>query len=81
MKPTLYLETTIPSFQTGRPSRDNLIAGQQAATKKRWRLRRNHFESFTSQFVVNEAAQGDAKMPASYFVSVSCMCWRSGVKA
>ena len=64
MKPTLYLETTIPSFQTGRPSRDHLIAGQQAATKIWWRLRRSHFELFTSQFVVNEAAQGDARMAA-----------------
>jgi hypothetical protein len=33
MNPSLYLETTIPSFLTGRPSRDHLIAGQQAATK------------------------------------------------
>lgn len=64
MKPTLYLETTIPSFLTGRPSRDHLIAGQQAATKRWWRLRRKHFELFTSQFVVNEAAQGDTKMAA-----------------
>ena len=64
MKPTLYLETTIPSFLTGRPARDHLIAGQQAATRKWWRLRRNQFELFTSQFVVNEAAQGDVKMAA-----------------
>ena len=62
MKPTLYLETTIPSFLTGRPSRNHLIAGQQAATKTWWRLRRKHFELFTSQFVVNEAAQGDTQM-------------------
>ena len=64
MKPKLYLETTIPSFLTGRPSRDHLIAGLQAATKKWWHLRRSHFELFTSQFVVNEAAQGDTKMAA-----------------
>jgi hypothetical protein len=41
-----------------------LIAGQQAVAKKWWRLRRSHFELFTSQFVVNEAARGDAKMAA-----------------
>ena len=64
MKPTLYLETTIPSFLTGRPSHDHLISGQQTATRKWWRLRRSHFELFTSQFVVNEAARGDAKMAA-----------------
>ena len=64
MKPKLYLETTIPSLLAGRPSRDHLMAGQQAATKRWWRLRRDHFELFTSQFVVNEAAQGDARIAA-----------------
>jgi hypothetical protein len=64
MKPTLYLETTIPSLLTGRTSRDHLTAGQQAATKKWWRLRRKNFDLFTSQFVVNEAAHGDTKMAA-----------------
>lgn len=64
MKPKLYLETTIPSLLTGRPARDHLIAGQQAATKRWWRWRRNDFELFTSQLVVNEAAQGDARVAA-----------------
>src|SRR5580692_136902 len=64
MKPSLYVETTIPSYLAARPSRDPLIAGQQAATKTWWRLRRRSFELFTSQFVVNEAALGEAKIAA-----------------
>ncbi len=60
MKPTLYLETTIPSYLTARPTRDPLMAGQLAATKQWWRLRRNDFELFASQLVLDEAARGDA---------------------
>jgi len=33
MKPKLYLETTIPSYLTARPTRDPLMAGKLAATK------------------------------------------------
>ena len=61
MKPKLYLETTIPSYLTARPTRDPLMAGKLAATKKWWRLRRNDFELFVSQLVLDEAARGDAR--------------------
>ncbi len=59
MKPKLYLETTIPSYLTARPTRDPLMTGQLAATKKWWQLRRNDFELFISNAVWSEAAQGD----------------------
>jgi len=64
MKPSLYVETTIPSYLAARPSHDPLIAGQPTATKAWWRLRRRSFELFTSQFVQNEAALGEAKIAA-----------------
>jgi hypothetical protein len=64
MKPDLYIETTIPSYLVGRPSRDPLIAGQQTATKAWWRPRRSSFALFTSQFVMIEAALGEAKIAA-----------------
>jgi predicted nucleic acid-binding protein len=63
-KPSLYVETTIPSYLTSRPSKDALISGQRAATKVWWRSRRAAFELFTSQFVVNEAALGEADLAA-----------------
>ena|ERR1035437_5891804 len=59
MKPKLYLETTIPSYLTARPTRDPLMAGQLLATKQWWRLRRNNFDLFISNSVWSEAAQGD----------------------
>ena len=65
MKPKLYLETTIPSFLTARPSRDVVIAGQQQATRDWWSDRRQRYELYVSALVLDEASQGDAAMAAA----------------
>ena len=61
MKPKLYLETTIPSYLTANPSRDLIIAAYQQITLYWWENRRNTFEIFISQFVIDEAGQGDTE--------------------
>jgi predicted nucleic acid-binding protein len=60
MKPKLYLETTIPSYLTAWPSRDLIVAAHQQITKEWWRSRQDAFEIYVSQFVLDEAAAGDA---------------------
>lgn len=59
MAQRVYLETTILSYLTARPSRDLLTAAHQETTKKWWESRRADFELFVSQFVIDEAAMGD----------------------
>ena len=59
MKPTVYIETTIVSYLTARPSRDVILAAHQQITDEWWHERRSHFDLFTSQPVVDEAAEGD----------------------
>ena len=44
MKAKLYLETTIPSYLVGRPSRDLLVAAHQEITRHWWESRRSDFE-------------------------------------
>ena len=39
MKPTAYIETTIVSYLTARPSRDLVIAAHQEATRDWWSVR------------------------------------------
>jgi len=58
-KPRLYLETTIPSYLTSRPSRDLIIAGHQQITREWWTERRSRFDTFISQLVIDEAEAGD----------------------
>jgi hypothetical protein len=61
MAQRVYLETTIPSYLTARPSRDLIIAGHQQITTEWWRTRRNEFELCISQFVLDEAGAGNAQ--------------------
>jgi hypothetical protein len=55
----VYLETTIPSYLTARPSRDLIVAGHQQVTLEWWQARRNDFDIYVSQFVLDEAGAGD----------------------
>lgn len=61
MKPTLYIETTIPSYLTAWPSRDHVRAAHQGITKEWWRKRRRYFDLHISQLVEDECAEGDSK--------------------
>lgn len=59
MKPRVYLETTIPSYLTAWLSPDLVMAGHQQTTREWWDTRREDFELFVSQFVIDEASAGD----------------------
>jgi len=57
---SIYIETTIPSFATARPSRDTIIAGRQASTLMFWENERDKYDLFVSQYVIDECSFGDA---------------------
>ena len=59
MKPRVYLETTIISYLTAKPSRDLIIAAHQELTNEWWENRRKQFDLFVSQLVIQEAKAGD----------------------
>lgn len=61
MKPKIYLETTIISYYTARPSRDVVIAGRQETTRNLWPVLFRDFEPYISALVLQEAKQGDAQ--------------------
>jgi len=62
-RPIVYLETTVVSYLTAKPSRDVVAAGHQQSTRERWEDRRQNFRVVASQLVVREAGKGD--MPAA----------------
>jgi predicted nucleic acid-binding protein len=57
--PAVYIETSLVSYLTARPSRDLLVAAHQQLTVAWWDEQRIHYELFTSQVVLTEAALGD----------------------
>jgi hypothetical protein len=59
MKSSVYIETSIVSYLTGRPSRDVILAGRQALTVEWWDSRRDRFDLYVSALVVTEAEDGD----------------------
>jgi hypothetical protein len=62
--PTVYLETTIPSYLAGRPSRDLVVAAHQQITQDWWAVARPGFDLFISEAVLEEIRAGDPAMAA-----------------
>lgn len=57
-KPTVYVETSVISYLTARPSRDVITAGRQLITVRFWD-RRDEFDLTSSELVVREASRGN----------------------
>lgn len=58
MKAKVYLETTIASYLTARPSRDIVRAAEQEVTREWWKSR-DAFSLYVSELVIDESARGD----------------------
>ena len=59
MGPSVYIETTVISYLTARPSKDLVQRAHQRLTQTWWRTRRSQFELYVSPLVLQEAAAGD----------------------
>ncbi|HOE67044.1 MAG TPA: type II toxin-antitoxin system VapC family toxin [Candidatus Hydrogenedentes bacterium] len=61
MKPKIYIETSVISYLTARPSGDLVVAACQQITRDWWDDRRGSFDLFISARVIAEATQGDGQ--------------------
>ena len=59
LRPKLYVDTSIPSYLTSRPSRDPQKARWQCVTREWWELYRWQFDVYYSGYVEDEACRGD----------------------
>lgn len=59
MKPTVYIETSVVSYLTARPTNDIRAAACQSITADWWDSRRSDFDLYISEFVVVEASRGN----------------------
>ena len=58
MKKRVYIETTVVSYFTARPSRDIIVAGHQEATRDLWPALVGRHETYISAMVYEEARKG-----------------------
>ena len=56
---TVYIETSVVSYLTARPTADLLAAAWQKITVDWWETRRNRFALHTSDVAIEEAGRGD----------------------
>ncbi|MBF0109903.1 MAG: type II toxin-antitoxin system VapC family toxin [Magnetococcales bacterium] len=73
MKPRLYLETSIISYLAALPSRDLIVAAHQQITHEWWNERRDRYELYVSELVIQEIEMGNrdaAQRRLSLVVSV-----------
>lgn len=61
MKKTIYLETTVVSCCTSKPSRDVIVLAHQQITRDWWDRALKKYAVFISQIVVEEAGSGDSE--------------------
>jgi predicted nucleic acid-binding protein len=59
MKPLIYIETSVISYLTARPSRDMLTAARQTWTRDWWQSAGDYWSLAISELVIEEAARGD----------------------
>ena len=55
----VYLETSVISYLTARPSRDVIKLAKQELTRQWWKTCREHFSVYVSRPVIEEISAGD----------------------
>ena len=69
MKRKVYIETTVVSYLTARPSQNVIEAGHQQSTYQFWD-RRDEFDLFISELVLTECAAGDPEAASKQFATL-----------
>lgn len=67
---TVYLETTVISYLVARLSRDLKVAAHQQTTQEWWFTRKDQFNCYVSQVVLDEVSAGDAAEIAKRITAV-----------
>jgi predicted nucleic acid-binding protein len=60
MKHSVYIETSVISYLTSKPSRNLIIAAQQEITREWWEVAEKRFDMYVSELVIEEAKKGDS---------------------
>ena len=65
-KKTVYIETSVISYLTARPTSGLVAAAWTKITVDWWETQRNRFDLYTSDVTLEEAGRGDAEAGRCY---------------
>jgi predicted nucleic acid-binding protein len=71
MRSKLYVETSVISYLTSRPSRDAISLGHQQLTREWWGRAGAEFDLYASRLVVAEAQVGDPAAAAARLAALN----------
>ena len=69
----MYIETSVISYYTSKPSRDLVIAGRQEITREKWPKILGFFEPHISALVIQEAEQGNQNAARERLEAISSL--------
>ena len=61
MRKRVYIETSVVSYLSSKPSRNTIIQAHQEATRELWPRLADEYEAFVSALVYEEAQRGDPR--------------------
>ncbi len=70
---SVYIETTVVSYYSARPSRDVVVAARQEATRDLWPRLLSEYNSYVSVLVREEAAKGDQEQASLRLMAMKAM--------
>jgi predicted nucleic acid-binding protein len=71
MKSSVYIETSVISYLTAKPSRDLIVVAHQQITNEWWENALPHYDIFVSPIVLEEISRGDVNAVQSRLEKVS----------
>ena len=71
MKSTVYIETSVISYLSAKPSRDLIVAAHQQITIDWWETALPHYDAFVSPIVLDEISRGDVNAVQTRLEKVS----------
>ena len=70
-KKTVYIETSIVSYLTARPTNDLLASAWQMITVEWWETQRSRFDLYTSDVALEEAGKGNLEAATRRLAALS----------
>ncbi len=72
-KSSVYIETSVVSYFTSRPSRDLIIAARQQLTHEWWENHLPQTEAFISTLIIQESEMGDTEAAKSRLEAIAAL--------